>query len=903
MALPRIRCTSLTVLAMLLWCSMATAEQSVELDFDFPGESLDDFFDVNVTLADIPATGAEDLDVWRLRNSNKHAFHNLVYAMNAPHVAMIGLRTVAGNNFDKMLFGADDTKKSPFSWTKACLSPGLLSIQYSFYFFDTNPIFTMLVCLMYISSDLSFWLVLATIALLPSSAMSSVGRYASVMTLWVLLVLLHHYVVFPLTPDPIMDAVFYSYLVLGPVFSLYRVRALYSALAMAYRETWAARRVVDPVKRAAVEAAVKSTQPLFDNTHWSELYRRSSVRLGAGSFGAVSLGKRKSDGHAVVIKTMTKSANERQEILGKLALGAMQCALGQDTLAVADAGREAIAKLVAEVLRKGDLLSSTSAETETRALRAAAALNHPYLQRLCSAHRHVDAAGVVTLSIVTSYASGVYRDLAYSLGQQQKMVLLRNIFHAIAALHAGGMVHRDLHPCNLAVDAASPTTPTILDFGLACLPGRDDAFLVTMERCRIDQFPPEFHRFRELTKQSGDMGAIATIAKTALGPPSDVFAIAIHALHLLVGKNIIEYIMVHRLFTSKQRAPVPVEVVAEKVKELKANSAAQKQALAKTIASLTVEDVDAALTVTLHLPSSAPLHSLFLGMLHPDPAVRLTMADALKHPGLQQVLPDTSAPKPRTEAERATMEVVATLQAPQAKGTIGDRQAERGPSRLTRLAQLREVVSGTAAILQAQAQGQPIKRLLSSEKVATMLMSAMDTLANSSGSFTSYRPTRRGKPEESSPRSPHLNDVHLTRTQLAELIRLTDLSAYVPDSAILFDLLDEDESGTVDGRELLAGLAYLLAPLASDATRLRLTFLAYDINRDGQLSQAELQLMLQAYGYAPHEAGGEGRVEAATSMAARVYQVLSQDSRKPISCERFLEAVDEDSMLRNLLLR
>ena len=91
----------------------------------------------------------------------------------------------------------------------------------------------------------------------------------------------------------------------------------------------------------------------------------------------------------------------------------------------------------------------------------------------------------------------------------------------------------------------------------------------------------------------------------------------------------------------------------------------------------------------------------------------------------------------------------------------------------------------------------------------------------------------------------------MTREQLGALLRGVGLTGARYDPAALFDLLDAEDSGQVDLRELLLGLAHLVSFRASEGTLLSLLFFAFDLDGDGTLSKGELGQLLAAFGAPP----------------------------------------------------
>jgi hypothetical protein len=71
---------------------------------------------------------------------------------------VVAIRYQYDSGFDNMMFGVNETAaKSPFSWYKAFLSPGILTCQYASNFYDTDPITVGAMCTAWVADDILLW--------------------------------------------------------------------------------------------------------------------------------------------------------------------------------------------------------------------------------------------------------------------------------------------------------------------------------------------------------------------------------------------------------------------------------------------------------------------------------------------------------------------------------------------------------------------------------------------------------------------------------------------------------------------------------------------------------------------------------------------------------------------------
>lgn len=111
------------------------------------------------------AGGAEESDVFSLRNNNKRSFDGgVTMTMIDPMTSMIYFRYFHNATLDNFMFAHDEAAlKSPFTWPKALIAPGVLASQYAWHFFDTNPLVTVACVTSFLFSDFMYWVGLSSL--------------------------------------------------------------------------------------------------------------------------------------------------------------------------------------------------------------------------------------------------------------------------------------------------------------------------------------------------------------------------------------------------------------------------------------------------------------------------------------------------------------------------------------------------------------------------------------------------------------------------------------------------------------------------------------------------------------------------------------------------------------------
>ncbi|GAP47509.1 serine/threonine-protein kinase [Streptomyces azureus] len=142
-----------------------------------------------------------------------------------------------------------------------------------------------------------------------------------------------------------------------------------------------------------------------------------------------------------------------------------------------------------------------------------AGLQHPGLVTLYDAGRHEDSA-----YLVMQLVKGSTLAQHISAGAMEPPYVVRlgaELAHALAHVHAAGIVHRDVKPSNVLLDAAG--SPHLADFGIS--------------------------RMMNATRHTASGALIGTAAYLApeqvlgkaVGPPADIFALGLVLLECLTG--------------------------------------------------------------------------------------------------------------------------------------------------------------------------------------------------------------------------------------------------------------------------------------------------------------------------------------------------------------------------------
>jgi calcium-dependent protein kinase len=128
---------------------------------------------------------------------------------------------------------------------------------------------------------------------------------------------------------------------------------------------------------------------------------------------------------------------------------------------------------------------------------------------------------------------------------------------------------------------------------------------------------------------------------------------------------------------------------------------------------------------------------------------------------------------------------------------------------------------------------------------------------------------------------------------------MTTLGLNFPEAVMnkLFTAIDRDWSGSIDHRELLAGLAALTK---GDEVSLRLLFTIFDINCDGNINRTELLALLASTGFI---GASETPSEADLTAVERIYEKMDANRDNAVTFDEFEAYVKADAALASCLMK
>jgi serine/threonine protein kinase len=192
-------------------------------------------------------------------------------------------------------------------------------------------------------------------------------------------------------------------------------------------------------------------------------------------------------------------------------------------------GRQVALKL----LLAGALANDDQRRRFRREAEALAKVSHPHVVRVHSSGDH-DGAPYLVLDFVEGRSLKEVLEREGPLEHRAAATVCRKLADALAAVHAHGILHRDVKPANVLVDEAGE--PHLADFGMAKdLGGGSAGHSLSKTGCFLGTpgyWPPEQ----------------ATGRLKQIGPPSDVYALGATLYVLLTGQlpvrasTLVEYI-------------------------------------------------------------------------------------------------------------------------------------------------------------------------------------------------------------------------------------------------------------------------------------------------------------------------------------------------------------------------
>ncbi len=549
-------------------------------------------------------------------------------------------------------------------------------------------------------------------------------------------------------------------------------------------------------------------------------------------------------------------------------------------------------------------------------------------------------AAIVMAPVGASWECPIAR-VPQRLTTAQALRALGRLARGVSALHRAGIAHRDIRLGNVC--SASDelwAVPVLCGFATALLPRAADPFLgpecgLTGARAHLnaEALPPEFFSTVGALIEGDEMvgGGVseagAEFLERALGRAGDVWALGLTSLQLLFGVNGTAVVCaLHGELHCRAGAAAFLREAGHYAALALGGWVALRSAvlsgqwgglrggwarhawLKVVMAGWALGDTEAllaaaarsgprgrllALPTTLGAAWSAQLRALLGAMLHPDPGARCTSEVAASEwaalwAGFEG-LPESArggvagflgggggwggggdAPTPLAGFGGGTP--------PPARSPLAPTAPFHAHAPLHNLALLRRVVRAMAAEAAAHPTSAAAAQLPRVEPAA-LLASLKATLSRAGGRGNAV--TR---------------DQLLAAMALPEMAPAAQLFPSGPDQ--LFQLLSADGGATVDRRQVLAGVGFVLAPLVGKDAAARLLFAAYDVEQPfGRLSEGELAELLDANLEPP--AGGEPPLE---SVAALLRRAWDRNEDGGVDFEEFRRGLGRDAALEAALL-
>ena len=213
---------------------------------------------------------------------------------------------------------------------------------------------------------------------------------------------------------------------------------------------------------------------------------------------------------------------DRLEVLG----------VGASAVVFRASDRRLSREVAVKVLRDAEP-SEDDAIRFARAAKILSALRHPNIPRILHVGIHDEQTFAVTELCPGSPATTVMRPDNH-LRPDEVLTVGLQLAGALAAVHAAGVVYRDLHPGNVLIDRGDPTSAWIFDFDQAQV--SPEFYAALTERWAT---PPEERREPKHEKplQRMDYAAPEVREGGAFSAASDVFALGLLLYRLLTGRR------------------------------------------------------------------------------------------------------------------------------------------------------------------------------------------------------------------------------------------------------------------------------------------------------------------------------------------------------------------------------
>ncbi|KAI5084225.1 hypothetical protein GOP47_0000394 [Adiantum capillus-veneris] len=139
------------------------------------------------------------------------------------------------------------------------------------------------------------------------------------------------------------------------------------------------------------------------------------------------------------------------------------------------------------------------------------------------------------------------------------------------------------------------------------------------------------------------------------------------------------------------------------------------------------------------------------------------------------------------------------------------------------------------------------------------------------------------------------NGAGATLSEFEEVLRAMEFRALLPLSRRIFEIFDNDGSGTVDIREIVGGFSSLRKCRGDEA--LKLCFQMYDTDGSGYISRDELASMFRALPevYLPGDIAEPGKLD-------EMFERMDTNNDGRVSFEEFKDAMQLDQSLRKAVL-